>query len=193
MKVDGGIKEVSMLFDVLDKLRQQTVISTVLLMTLGLLMLIVPEQYDRTLVNILGYVIILVGSVMVWDFIAKEKKLVDCILFIAALLLILLGIYILVSGDNILKVLSALFGILLMIDGLHSSMHAWVYARRAGKKWWVILLILSIFLFITGIVILNNPWWHTAHSFVKVIGGVILFAAALGIVRLILVWPIRKA
>ena len=66
-----------MLFDVLDKLRQQTVISTVLLMTLGLLMLIVPEQYDRTLVNILGYVIILVGSVMVWDFIAKEKKLVD--------------------------------------------------------------------------------------------------------------------
>ena len=182
-----------MLFDVLDKLRQQTVISTVLLMTLGLLMLIVPEQYDRTLVNILGYVIILVGSVMVWDFIAKEKKLVDCILFIAALLLILLGIYILVSGDNILKVLSVLFGILLMIDGLHSSMHAWVYARRAGKKWWAILLILSILLFITGIVILNNPWWHTAHSFVKVIGGIILFAAALGIVRLILVWPIRKA
>ena len=107
--------------------------------------------------------------------------------------MILLGIYILVSGDNILKVLSVLFGILLMIDGLHSSMHAWVYARRAGKKWWAILLILSILLFITGIVILNNPWWHTAHSFVKVIGGVILFAAALGIVRLILVWPIRKA
>ena len=182
-----------MLFEVLDKLKQQTVISTVLLMVLGLLMLIIPEQYDGTLVDVLAYVVILIGSVMVWDFIAKEKKLVDCILFIAALLLILLGIYILVSGDNILKVLSVLFGILLMIDGLHSALHAWMYARKAGKKWWGLLLFLSILLFLAGILILNNPWWHTTHSFVKVIGGVILFAAATGIIRLILVWPIRKA
>lgn len=182
-----------MLFEVLDKLKQQTVISTVLLMVLGLLMLIIPEQYDGTLVNVLAYVVILIGSVMVWDFVAKEKKLVDCILFIAALLLILLGIYILVSGDNILKVLSVLFGILLMIDGLHSALHAWMYARKAGKKWWGLLLFLSILLFLAGILILNNPWWHTTHSFVKVIGGVILFAAATGIIRLILVWPIRKA
>ena len=182
-----------MLFEVLDKLKQQTVISTVLLMVLGLLMLIIPEQYDGTLVNVLAYVVILIGSVMVWDFVAKEKKLVDCILFIAALLLILLGIYILVSGDKILKVLSVLFGILLMIDGLHSALHAWMYARKAGKKWWGLLLFLSILLFLAGILILNNPWWHTTHSFVKVIGGVILFAAATGIIRLILVWPIRKA
>ena len=46
----------------------------------------------------------------------------------------LLGIYILVSGDDILKVLSVLFGILLMFDGFHSTVYAWVYARRAGKK-----------------------------------------------------------
>ena len=182
-----------MLFEALDKLRQQTVISSVLLMILGLLMLIIPEQYDGTLVNILGYIVILLGAVMVWDFIAGEKKLVNCILFIGALLLMLLGIYILVSGDDIPKVLSVLFGVLLMIDGLHSGAHAWMYARRAGKKWWWILIILSVLLFLAGITILNNPWWHTTHSFVNVIGGVILFAAVTGVVRLILVWPIRKA
>jgi len=82
---------------------------------------------------------------------------------------------------------------LLLIDGLHSALHAWMYARRAGKKWWGVLLFLSILLVVAGVVILNNPWWHTAHSFVKVIGGVILFAAVTGIIRLILVWPIRKA
>ena len=43
-----------MLFEVLDKLKQQTVISTVLLMVLGLLMLIIPEQYDGTLVDVLA-------------------------------------------------------------------------------------------------------------------------------------------
>ena len=181
-----------MLFDVLDKLKQQTIITSVLMMLLGLLMLVVPIKYDGTLVNILGYVIILLGTVMVWDFIACEKKLVNYIIFTLALLLILLGIYILVSGDNILKVLSVLFGILLMVDGLHSALHAWMYARRSGRKGWGLLMFLSILLFISGIVILNNPWWHTTHSFVKVIGGVILFAAVTGVIRLILVWPIRK-
>ena len=181
-----------MLFEVLDKLKQQTIISTIILMVLGLFMLVIPEQYDGAIVNVLGYVIILLGAVMVWDFIAGDKKLVSCILFTAALLLILLGVYILVSGDNILRVLSVLFGILLMVDGLHSGLHAWMYARRAGKKWWGILIVLSILLFAFGIIILNNPWWHTEHSFLKVIGVVILFAAVTGIIRLILVWPIRK-
>ena len=181
-----------MLFEVLDKLKQQTIISTVILMILGLLMLIIPEQYDSSLVNILGYVIILIGAVMVWNFIACEKKRIDCIFFVLALLLILLGIFVLISGDNILKVLSVIFGILLMIDGLHSGLHAWMYARRSGRKGWGFLLFLSILLFAAGILILNNPWWHTAHSFLKVIGGVILFAAVVGVIRLILVWPIRK-
>ena len=182
-----------MLFEVLDKLKQQTIISTIILMILGLMMLIIPEKYDGTLVYILGYVIIILGMVMVWNFIGGEKKLVDNILFTAALFLIMLGIFVLVSGDNILVVLSVVFGILLMIDGLHSALHAWMYARRSGKKWWGVLLLLSILLFAAGIVILNNPWWDTAHSFLKVIGGIILFAAAAGIVRLILVWPIKKA
>ncbi|MBQ6636995.1 MAG: DUF308 domain-containing protein [Lachnospiraceae bacterium] len=67
-----------------------------------------------------------------------QKNLSACILFISALLLILLGIYILVSGDDILKALSVLFGTLLMVDGVHSGAHAWLYARRAGRKWWLI-------------------------------------------------------
>ena len=34
----------------------------------------------------------------------------------------------------------------------------------------LIMMILGL-LMLTGIIILNNPWWDTAHSFVKVIGG----------------------
>ena len=180
-----------MILQVLDKIRQQTVITSLLLMIVGLLMLIIPVQYEDILVEVLGYVVVLVGGVMVWDFIAGDKKLSNCILFTAALLLIVLGLFVLITGDDILTVSSVLFGILLIVDGVHSTVHAWMYARRSGKKWWWILLILSISLIVAGIVILNNPWWHTMHSFVKVIGGVLLFAAAVGIVRLILVWPIR--
>ena len=68
-----------------------------------------------------------------------------------------------------------------------------LYARRSGINWWWILLILCVLLIIAGLNILFNPWWPTAHSLLKVIGGVLLFAAAVGIIRLILVWPIKKA
>ena len=152
-----------MLFEALDKLRQQTIISSVIFMVVGLFMLVVPSQYDSVIVYTVG-----------------------C-------MLILLGVYILVSGDDILKVLSVLFGILLMFDGFHSTVYAWVYARRAGKKWWGVLVVLSLMLIAAGIIIFLNPWWKTSHSFLKVIGGVILFASATGIIRLILVWPIRKS
>lgn len=181
-----------MLFDVLDRIRQQTIISSILLMIVGLLMLIVPIRHDEVLVELLGYVILVIGGVMVLDFIAGSKKISDYIAFLAALLLILLGIFILVSGADILVILSVVFGILLLVDGIHSSFHAWWYARRAGRRLWWVLLILSISLIIAGIIIFNNPWLGSGHSLVKVIGAVLLYGAAVGIVRLIMVWPIRR-
>ena len=182
-----------MLLDVLDKIKQQTIITSILLMILGLLMIVIPEQYDGILINILGYIVIILGAVMVWDFIASEKKLVNWILFIFAQLLIFLGVFVLVLGNDTMTVLSVLFGILLIVDGFHSAMHAWMYARRSGKKMWGLLLLISILLMVAGLTILNNPWWKTAHSLMKVIGGTLLFAAAAGIFRLVMVWPIRKA
>jgi uncharacterized membrane protein HdeD (DUF308 family) len=181
-----------MIIQALEKIKQQTIISSLLLMIVGLLMLIIPVQHDEVLVEILGYAILLLGGVLIWDFIYGNKKLSSWILFTAALLLVILGLYVLISGNDVLTALSVIFGILLMVDGLHSAVHAWMYARRSGKKWWWVLLLLSLSLILAGIVILNNPWWHTAHSFVKVIGGVMLYGAAVGIVRLILVWPIQK-
>ena len=180
-----------MIIQALEKIKQQTIISSILLMIVGLIMLIIPVRHDDVLVEILGYIILLVGGVMIWDFISAEKKLVSWILFTVALLLVVLGLFVLTSGNNILTVLSVIFGILLIVDGLHSAVHAWMYARRSGKKWWWILLLLSISLIVSGIVIFNNPWWQSAHSFVKVIGGVMIYAAFVGIIRLILVWPIR--
>lgn len=182
-----------MLFQALSKIKTQTIISSLILMIVGLLMLILPEQYDGLLVEYLGYSFILFGGVMIWEFIANEKKISSWVFFTVALLLLLIGIIVLISGKDTLVVLSVVFGIFLIIDGVHSFLYAMLYARRSGINWWWILLILCVLLIIAGLNILFNPWWPTAHSLLKVIGGVLLFAAAVGIIRLILVWPIKKA
>ena len=181
-----------MIVQALDKIKQQTIISSLILMIVGIVMLIIPVQHDGILVEILGYMFLLVGGVMIWDFVGEEKKLSAWIRLTVALLWVVLGLFTLLSGDNILAALSVVFGVFLILDGIHSSVYAWMFAQRSGKKWWWVLLLLCITLVIAGIVIINNPWWHTAHSFVKMIGGVLLYASCVGIVRLILVWPIRS-
>ena len=183
-----------MLIQTLERIRQQTIISSLILIMVGLLMLVIPEKYDSFFVEILGYSIIVFGGVMIWEFIAARKDLKAWILFIVALVLLFLGIYMLIQqGNDVLKGMSVFFGVFLIIDGLHSSVYAWVYSRRSGRKGWWILLILCLLLIVSGIVILCNPWWTSPHSFLKVIGGTVLFAAIAGMIRLIMVWPIRKA
>ena len=181
-----------MLFQELSKLKRSSIMTSIVMMSVGILMIMCPAQYVGSLVSVLGYGLVICAAVMVLDFIASNKKISDYITFLAALFLLLLGIFILVSGADILMILSVVFGIVLLVDGVHSSFHAWWYARRAGRRLWWVLLILSISLIIAGIIIFNNPWWGSGYSLVKVIGAVLLYSSAVGIVRLIMVWPIRR-
>ncbi len=73
-----------MLFEALDRLKQHTIITSIVMMVLGLFMLVIPPEYDASLVNILGYVVVVLGTVMVWDFIAGDKHLSSCIMFTVA-------------------------------------------------------------------------------------------------------------
>ena len=100
-----------MIIQALEKIKQQTIISSLLLMIVGLLMLIIPVQHDEVLVEILGYAILLLGGVLIWDFIDGNKKLSSWSLFTAALLLVILGLYVLISGNDVLTALSVIFGI----------------------------------------------------------------------------------
>ena len=85
--IEPAKEELLMLFEALGKLKHQIIISSVVMMILGLLMLIIPEQYDGILVHVLGYTAILLGAVMVWDFIGGNRKLKDFILMQKRLIL----------------------------------------------------------------------------------------------------------
>ena len=70
-------------------------------------------------------------------------------------------------------------------------MHALVYARRAGRKGWWILIILSLALMLLGGIIFTNPWWDTPHKLFEVIGGTMLLGSLTCLVRLFLIWPLK--
>ena len=66
-----------------------------------------------------------------------------------------------------------------------------MYARRAERKGWWVLIVLSVLMILFGLIILVNPWWNEPAKLFDVIGGMLLFSSVVSIVRLIFNWPIK--
>ena len=181
-----------MLFQAAGKIKQTTIMISIVLIAAGIVMLLCPTEYVRSLVSLTGYALLILASVMVFDFIGSERQLSDYISFSVALLFILIGIAVLVFNNDLLFVLSNIFGILLVLDGVHSLIYSVTFSRRAGSRGWPVLLILSILLIAVGLVVVINPWWTTDTALLRVIGWALLFSALVAVCRVLITWPIKK-
>ena len=103
-----------MLFQSLDKLKRQSILAAILMMALGVVMLICPESYVNTLVVTVGYGIIIFAIVEMLEFIVSKKALIHYITFTIALFIAILGVFILIYNQDLLKALGWLFGFVLV-------------------------------------------------------------------------------
>lgn len=181
-----------MLFETLGKLKQRTIMTSIIVLAIGIILLICPEVYIDSLITLAGYVLIIAAIVLVLDFITGKRSLSDYIMLGIALIIAILGLVVLVSHENILPVLSWLFGLVLILLGIEGVHYTLAYARRAGRAGWWILIILSVIMIAAGFVIVINPWWHTADDFLDIIAFALIYSAAVGIVRVIWSWPVRS-
>ena len=182
-----------MLFDSLDKLKRNSIISAILLITLGVVILLCPPMYITTLVVICGYSLVVIGIVMMLDFFSGKKSFMEYIKLVCALVLLIIGLAVLVFKSNIMLVLAELFGFLIVLDGARTMFHSFTYVRRSKRKSWWVLTILSALLIFAGIVLFINPWCNTLDRLMKVIGCAVLFSAAVSTVRLFWTWPLRNS
>ena len=160
-----------MLFQTLDKLKRQSILAAILMMALGVVMLICPESYVNTLVVTVGYGMIVFALVEMLEFVASRKALIHYILFTGALIIAILGVFILIYNQDLLKALGWLFGFVLVQDGLFTLLNALLFARRSNRKGWWMLVILAVVLLVLGVLIFLNPWWDSPSLLMKVIGN----------------------
>ena len=179
-----------MLFQELGKLKRSSIMTSIILMAVGIMMVICPPQYIDTLVSALGYGMVTLAAVMIMDFLSSKKVLMNYIYLTGALLLALLGIAVLTLED-IVRVLGIVFGLVLIGIGGISLVRAWMFARRAELKNWWLLALLSGIMIVFGLLLLINPWWKEINQLFDVIGCMLLYSSAVGIVRLIFLWPIK--
>ena len=181
-----------MLFESLNKIKRNSIMSAILLAALGIIILICPKEYINYLTEIFGYILIIVSIVMMLNFFSSSKSLMEYLKFIGALILGTVGTCVHIYQEDIMKVLAWLFGFLLILDGLRTLIHSFTYARRSERKGWWILSILSALLMIAGIALFINQWWDTPIKLTEVIGGTVLFSSLVSVARLIWTWPLRN-
>ena len=181
-----------MLFETLEKLKRQSILAAILMMALGVVMLICPESYVNTLVVTVGYGMIVFAIVEMLEFLGSKKALIHYICFTGALIIAILGVFILIYNQDLLKALGWLFGFVLVQDGLFTLLNALLFARRSNRKGWWMLIVLAAVLMALGVLIFLNPWWESPSLLMKVIGGALLFSALVSALRLVWVWPFKN-
>ena len=181
-----------MLFQELGKLKRSMIMTSVILMAVGVLMLICPERYGGVLVAAAGYGLLILATVMGLEFLSSKRVLVNYIYLSGAMLIGILGAAVLVYRNNVLQTLGLIFGIFLVVEGLNEMFNTWRYARRAQRSGWWFLILLAILLILAGIAVLANPWWDTPSSLMKVIGAMMLFSSLVSIIHVVLIWPFKN-
>ena len=68
-----------MLFQELGKLKRSSIMTSIILMAVGIMMVICPPQYIDTLVSALGYGMVTLAAVMIMDFLSSRKVLMNYI------------------------------------------------------------------------------------------------------------------
>jgi uncharacterized membrane protein HdeD (DUF308 family) len=71
-----------MLFQELGKVKRTWIMSSIILMVIGIGMLICPDKYMGLMVATLGYVLLVVATVFVLDFLSSKKALINYVLLI---------------------------------------------------------------------------------------------------------------
>lgn len=182
-----------MLFESLDKLKRNSIMSSILLIALGVIIIICPEAYIPSLMLTFGYTLVVLAIVMMLNFFSGRKSLMEYLKFSGALILGIVGISVLVFRSDVMRVLAWMFGFLLILDGGRTMIHSFTYARRSNRKGWWVLTILSLLLITAGVVLFANHWWDTPAMLMKVIGCAVFFSAIVSAIRLIWTWPLRNA
>ena len=181
-----------MLFKELDKLKRNAVMTSIILIFIGLVLLILPEEYISFLGQAVGFVLLVVFADAILNFIGSKKALIHYIHLAFGLLAGVCGIALFAFENTLISSLPWLIGVLPIIGGFYGVYHALAFARHSGRKGWWVLVILSGLLILFGVCIFFNPWKDNSYAMIKVIGGTLMFSAIVSALRLIWLWPVRN-
>lgn len=147
-------------------------LSAVICVILGIVLLVWPGQSTQVVCMILGIVLGGFGIIQIILYLAtQEKTMVSHSMMMLGIVLAVIGGWIVLKPDTIIKAIPMIVGILIVIHGLHNAVQALDLKKMQYDNWWVALL-LSLLTVALGIILICNPF--TAVDVVVRLIGVFL-------------------
>lgn len=158
-----------------------TLISSVILIVLGLILIIMPDIASTLVFVSIGVMLIIIGMINIIRYCTMEQRQ-QVISYALAIGVICCagGILVMALRPVLLSVLPFLCGGIVVIGGVLQLQKALQF-KRMGTKTWFINLIFACVLLVLGSIILFNPF-KTALVLIRLIGAALLVEGVLSII-----------
>ena len=149
-------------------------LSAVICVILGIVLLVWPGQSTQVVCMILGIVLGGFGIIQIVLYLAtQEKTMVSHSMMMLGIVLAVIGGWIVLKPDTIIKAIPMIVGILIVIHGLHNAVQAVDLKKMQYDNWWVALL-LSLLTIALGVVLICNPF-TVVDTVVRLIGAFLIY------------------
>ena len=149
-------------------------LSALICVILGIVLLVWPGQSTQVVCMILGIVLGGFGIIQIILYLAtQEKTMVSHSMMMLGIVLAVIGGWIVLKPDTIIKAIPMIVGILIVIHGLHNAVQAVDLKKMQYDNWWVALL-LSLLTIALGVVLICNPF-TVVDTVVRLIGAFLIY------------------
>ena len=149
-------------------------LSAVICVILGIVLLVWPGQSTQVVCMVLGIVLGGFGLIQIILYLAtKEKTMVSHSMMMLGVVLAVIGGWIVLKPETIIKAVPMIVGILIVIHGFHNAVQAIDLKKLQYDNWWVALL-LSLLTVALGVVLICNPF-TIVDTVVRIIGAFLVY------------------
>lgn len=149
-------------------------LSAVICVILGIVLLVWPGQSTQVVCMVLGIVLGGFGLIQIILYLAtKEKTMVSHSMMMLGVVLAVIGGWIVLKPETIIKAVPMIVGILIVIHGFHNAVQAIDLKKMQYDNWWVALL-LSLLTVALGVVLICNPF-TIVDTVIRIIGAFLVY------------------
>lgn len=155
-------------------LKANYLISAVLCVLFGITLVIWPDISSRVVCTGLGCVLALTGVVnLITFFVRRDGTFLSQLGLLAGIVLVVLGGWIILDPDVLIRVIPVVIGIIIVLHGAHNLFQAVELCREKYDKWWVALL-LGILTVGFGALLIYNPF-EAVNTMIILIGVMLIY------------------
>lgn len=143
--------------EILNKLNVQSVIVAVSLIVIGLLFVIFPSSSARIICYVAGAILLVWGIFKLAVYFASGLRDTGSYTLAQGAALIAVALLLFVKPDLIAELLTVLFGIILIVNGVVWLQRTIGMAKMKAGGWWI-LLIIALATLVLGLVITFDPF-----------------------------------